>query len=522
MNREFKSFLLNYKWLVFSVLVLLNFWLLYRIGHINFDFFFGIRDTFFYSQDSLLDLSLYSVRGAVVYLFDSGLFGYFWIYFILNFFPWSSVPFVAFLFSCLLTLINIALALFVSKSKWSFVLVPLAFLLMPTFEFPNIFAITFFLLALKFRSKPYLCAFFSSFAFFFKQYMIIPHLLLIISPYIRKKPSKTLFFQLLIFLGIPLVVYTPFDLFAVFTNFLSTTNSGYDYNQFVTSFLFPSLVFIAVIAFRFFKSRSSDLLLILVSVSFILFAQSKFGACYYLGIFSVFFIMLFNEKSLNLFDKKFLFVFALLFFVSFNDVHYSLLLPSMERVGVIVRESMSFFNDKDMLSVNMLTVHPLWFSHDFAYNGLTLYNESLNVSNFDGAFFHKNLGFSGVLSESYNKSNCIVIPLFWASCVNCQQFMPVCFNSGDDTSIAYSWFRAHYASYADEICVISPLAYGFLATFSSFKKTFSSPCYADNLIEWFVIIVFKQYGTFIFIKNLICVFLIGIYLFKGFNIKKLF
>src|SRR3989339_1393538 len=136
MNREFKSFLLNYKWLVFSVLVLLNFWLLYRIGHINFDFFFGIRDTFFYSQDSLLDLSLYSVRGAVVYLFDSGLFGYFWIYFIINFFPWSSVPFVAFLFSCLLTLINIALALFVSKSKWSFVLVPLAFLLMPTFEFP--------------------------------------------------------------------------------------------------------------------------------------------------------------------------------------------------------------------------------------------------------------------------------------------------------------------------------------------------------------------------------------------------
>src|SRR3989339_127097 len=107
MNREFKSFLLNYKWLVFSVLVLLNFWLLYRIGHINF-----------------------------VFLFDSGLFGYFWIYFILNFFPWSSVPFVAFLFSCLLTLINIALALFVSKSKWSFVLVPLAFLLMPTFEFP--------------------------------------------------------------------------------------------------------------------------------------------------------------------------------------------------------------------------------------------------------------------------------------------------------------------------------------------------------------------------------------------------
>ena len=509
------DFILKYKWLVFSVLVFLNFVLLYAIGVSNSNFVFGLRDSFLFVAPFIEDFSLYTVTNEIIFEYDSGLLTYLWPYLLIKLFPAGVLSSLALFFSCLFTLVNITLALSVFRSKWSFIVVPLAFLLMPTFEFPSIFVISFFLLALKFRSKPYVCSLFCSFcALLLKQYMIVPCLLLLLLPYMSNKGfriTKTLFFQLLIFFAVPLVFYLPFNLSTVFTAFSSLPFNGF--NWFSTSYLFVVLLFIVMVAFRFFKSRDSDLLLVLISAVFILFCQFKVGATYYLGVFSVFFLMFFFSKSSSVLDKCFLFIFTFLFFLTFVEYNNFLLVSSFPEVNEIFRGALSFFDGKDMLVFSRTTVHPLWFNNA----SLSFYTPDVNISSFDGAFFKIHYGLSDNYTVFYNKSHCLLLPFFWSTCTNCKQFLPVCFNNRSDMAAAYFWFTSYYSRYADDICVLSPYVYRTSASF--FPRAFSKAC-NDFTFETTIVYFFTFLnGDFIVFKNFFLFFLIGIYLFKGFGFK---
>ena len=93
---------------------------------------------------------------------------------------------------------------------------PIAFILFPSFKFPNVLLITFFLLALRFRDKPYLSTLFATLSIFFKQYMLVPAGLLVFLPHVNFKKFKLklnneFFYKILVFFLPHLVLYAPFD-----------------------------------------------------------------------------------------------------------------------------------------------------------------------------------------------------------------------------------------------------------------------------------------------------------------------
>jgi len=476
-------------------------------------FFVGIRNIMIYSVPFIDDLSLYTQTIHLidgVNYFDSAFLSYFWPYLLVKLIPWSFLPLVSLFFLFSFSLLNVFLIYsLIKKFKYSYLLAPLFYFCIPAFKFPNVLLVTFFLLALKYKSRPYLSTFLMSFSILFKQYMLVPALFFILLNF--KKKSQNIWKTIMAFIT-PQLVYLPFGLSNVLNAFSSIGGHGFGWNLNIASYLFPSLLFLMIVGFNLYKKLSRDLLLVLFSALFMIFSQFKLGSELYVNIFCVFFLLSYN-KFKGKYDHLFLIFICVLFFVSFFETNNTLFIPNYARISEINRGSLDLlFDGQNVLFTSLYgTPHPLFLSESVFAN-ITVYNGSQSISDFDLVVFSIHNYAEDPLGA--NVSNCMVVPFYWNECYNCNQLFPVCFTDINLYFEKYPVIAEYYASYSNELCSLSPWIFN-----NKIKSVFPMINYDCDRTPFlpFLSDINAHFDTYMIIKSIIIILLFLFYLFLNFK-----
>ncbi len=471
--------------ILLSLSTLLFYLTIYRLVSLDVETVAGLRGLFFFAINHLTDLSLYTVKGEIIYWFDSGLGCYLLPYLLVKLVSWPMITSFSIFFLLILSLINVLLLFsFFNKNKYASVIIPLVYFLFPSFKFPNVLLITFFLLAFKYKHKPYLSAFLASIsAFFFKQYMIVPNILLLFFPF---KFNRKYFYKLLIFFGLPLIIYSffPNSLNAMF---LSVLHHGFAFDGYFALLFFSSILIVIVIFVNFWKKPDYDLLLVIFSILFLLISQYKIGSTYYLGFFSVLFLIAFFKFKTV--DKIFMLIGAFFFFLFFMFSNLAIFIPSAIHITALLHKPFqSIFVNNSILLQSMKTFHPLFLSKE-QFSNVILLNNSVNPYDFNLIILNRH----EPKIPFFIKQNCFYVPLFWDSCINCRQLELFCFK---DKRIALTYFNAlfnYYQSHSTDICFSSKFVYDSMMNLGFFRQ----PCLHENQLDINLLIFHQLYAELI-------------------------
>ncbi len=462
---------INPKILILISLSLLLFSLIiYRLIMLNSELYLGLRGLFIIGTKYLSDFSIYTIKNNAGYWYDSGLGCYLWPWILIKLFPRDLIPLIGVFSQLILALLNVYLLfdLFGRKYKWSEFIIPIAYFFFPSFKFPNVFLITFFLLGFKFKDS-LLGVFFGSIsAFFFKQYMLIPNLMLFFYPI---KFNKNYLLKALVFFGLPLIVYSfyPNSFNALF---ISVSSHGFSFNLHIDLFFFPSLIILIVVFFNLKKINYSNF--IIVSMIFLLFSQSKIGAEYYLGFFSVLFVMVFFK--VNRVDKVFLIIAMVLFFLFFLYENLSILVPGSLRISSITMKGLDLLLVNSSISINDYKAFNPLFTH-VSVNNISV-DSSFNNTNAILFGTHEIINKSLIRELYSNNFTCFIVPAYWGYNINFHQEMVFCFKDSFNMDNLYSFFN-YYNNVFNELCGLS----NFIGYKLYYLKIVKSPCYSNNFID---------------------------------------